>query len=135
MPALTYRLLADFVLVVHVWFVLFVIIGLLLTLVGYFMKWGWVRNPWFRWLHLAAIGVVVLQAWAGVICPLTILENWLRAKAGGVTYAGSFIAYWLRSMLFYRAEPWVFTVAYSSFGALVLASWFFVKPRPLKRKV
>jgi hypothetical protein len=134
MPALIYRLLADFVLVVHVAFVLFVINGLLLTLLGYFMKWQWVRNPWFRWLHLAAIVIVVLQAWAGVICPLTILENWLRAYAGGVTYTGSFIAYWLRSLLFYQAEPWVFTIAYSSFGALVIASWFFVKPRPFRKK-
>jgi len=134
MPALIYRLLADLTLVIHVAFVLFVIIGLLLTLVGYFANWRWVRNPWFRWSHLAAIGVVVLQAWAGVICPLTILENWLRAQAGGVTYAGSFIAYWLRSLLFYQAEPWVFTVAYSSFGALVIASWFFIKPRPFRKQ-
>ncbi len=129
---LIYRLLADLVLVLHLAFVLFVILGLVLTLAGHLLKWPWVRNPWFRWLHLAAIGIVVLQAWAGVICPLTTLENWLRAKAGAVTYAGSFIAYWLRSLLFYRAEPWVFTVAYSGFGALVAASWLLVRPRPFR---
>lgn len=134
MSALTYRLLADFVLVLHVAFVLFVIIGLVLTLVGYFMKWQWVRNPWFRWLHLAAIGIVVLQAWGGVQCPLTTLEDYFRASAGGVTYSGGFIAYWLRSLLFIQAEPWKFTVAYSLFGSLVLASWFFVRPGSFRKQ-
>lgn len=132
MPDLLYRLLADLVLVIHFAFVVFVIIGLVLTLIGYLMQWQWVRNPWFRWLHLAAIGLVVLQAWAGVICPLTTLENWLRSKAGEVTYAGSFIAHWLRTILFYRAEPWVFTIAYSAFGVLVAVSWFLVRPRPFR---
>ena len=85
-----YRLAADIVLYLHISFVIFVVAGLLLIIVGHFAGWQWIRNGWFRLAHLAAIGVVVLQAWLGVLCPLTILEMWLREKAGGAVYPGSF---------------------------------------------
>jgi hypothetical protein len=45
-------------------------------------------------------------------------------------YAGSFVAHWLESVLYYQAPGWVFAVAYTVFAALVLASWFWVPPRP-----
>ena len=123
-----YRLLADSVLVLHVAFVLFVILGLVLILIGGFAGWRWVRHRTFRWIHLAAIGIVVLQAWAGVICPLTTLENMLRAQAGQATYPGSFIAFWLRAALYYQAPPWVFTTIYTAFGLLVVVTWTWVRP-------
>lgn len=123
-----YRLLADAVLLLHVGFVLFVVLGLVLILVGGVAGWSWVRNRWFRWLHLAAIGIVVLQAWLGVVCPLTLIENALRAQAGQAGYPGEFIAFWLRYALYYQAPPWVFTVVYTAFGAMVLIAWVFVRP-------
>lgn len=126
-------LAADAILVVHVAFVCFVVFGLLLIYIGYFLGWGWVRNPWFRLLHLAAIAIVVLQAWGGVICPLTNWEMTLREQAGGATYAGSFIQHWLHELLYYTAPQWVFVLCYSLFGALVLGSWFTLRPRRLSR--
>lgn len=57
--------LADLVLITHVAFVAFVLVGLLLILLGGMLGWGWVRNPWFRSLHLAGIGLVVVQVWFG----------------------------------------------------------------------
>lgn len=125
----TYRVAADLVLIVHVLFVLFVMLGLLLIIAGGALRWSWVRNPWFRLAHCAAIVVVVLQAWLGVICPLTTVEMALREKAGDATYSGSFIAHWLGKLLFYEAPSWVFTLAYTAFGALVAASWIWVRPR------
>ena len=103
-------------------------LGLVLILVGKPLGWTWVRNRWFRIAHLVAIGIVVLQAWLGRICPLTILEMWLRRQAGDVTYAGSFISHWMESMLYYRAPAWVFTLAYTLFAALVVLAWFWVRP-------
>lgn len=121
-------LLADLVLASHVAVVVFIVSGLILTLLGGFANWKWVRNPWYRLLHLLCVVVVVLQAWAGFVCPLTTLEMWLRAKADAEIYSGSFITYWLQSVLYYQAPQWVFTVVYSVFGGLVLASWVWVRP-------
>jgi hypothetical protein len=126
---MTYLVLANAVLLLHVMIVLFIIGGLILTLVGGALQWRWVRNLAFRVLHLAAIGYVALEAWLGIVCPLTTLELWLRARAGQTVYDGDFIAFWLRKLLFFEAPPWVFTAAYSGFGLLVLLGWALVRPR------
>lgn len=123
-----YLIAADAVLLLHVAFVVFVVAGLVAVLCGEVVGWAWVRNRTFRMLHVAAIGIVVLQAWLGRICPLTILEMSLRRKAGDATYAGSFISHWLESILYYRAPAWVFTVAYTAFAALVVLAWLWVRP-------
>lgn len=130
-----YILAADFILLVHVLFVAFVVLGLVAIYVGFFLSWVWVRNFWFRVLHLVGIVIVVLQSWAGVICPLTIWEMQLRAKAGQAVYQGSFIQHWLQSLLYYDAPEWVFMLVYTVFGSLVLASWFIVKPRRHNKEV
>ena len=124
-----YSLVADAILVTHVLFVAFVVFSLILIFVGKFLSWLWVRNPWFRITHLLGIGVVVLQSWFGVICPLTIWEMDLRSKAGETIYEDSFITHWLNELLYYQAPSWVFVVCYTAFGGLVLASWFLVRPR------
>ncbi len=121
--------LADLVLARHVGVVLFVVFGLLLIFVGYFLRWAWVYNLCFRILHLLAISVVVVQSWLGIVCPLTTLEMWLREQGGGDTYSGSFIQHWLQSLLYYQAPAWVFITCYTVFGGLVLTSWFVVKPQ------
>jgi hypothetical protein len=126
-----YRILADAVLYLHAGFVLFVVAGLLLVLAGGTLGWRWVRNRRFRILHLIAIGVVVLQAWLGVLCPLTRIEVVLRARAGEAVYSGSFIAYWVERLLYYDAPPWVFSSLYTVFGVLVIASWLWVRPQPV----
>jgi hypothetical protein len=123
-----YLLLADAVLILHALFVAFVVFSLFLVLGGGLFGWGWVRNLWFRLAHLLAIGIVVLQSWLGIICPLTHWEMELRALGGETVYAGSFVAYWLHRILFYQAPDWVFTLIYSLFAALVAASWYWVRP-------
>ncbi|PTY37081.1 hypothetical protein BGP77_07315 [Saccharospirillum sp. MSK14-1] len=121
--------LANGVLMLHVFFVVFVVFGLVLIYLGYFLHWRWVYHRWLRIAHLAAIAIVVLQSWLGVVCPLTILEMKLRASAGLETYSGSFIQHWLQTLLYYSAPDWVFVLVYSVFGSLVLLSWWLVRPR------
>ena len=128
-----YLLAADALLVLHVLVVVFIVAGLVLVCAGGFLGWSWVRNPWFRILHLIAIGVVVVQAWAGELCPLTEWEQALRLRAGDVAYTGSFIAHWLGELLYWEAPMWVFALCYSLFGALVLAAWYLVRPRSLRQ--
>ena len=129
-----YRITADLVLAVHASFVLFVILGLVLIGVGGVRRWRWVQNPWFRLGHLLAIGVVAAQAWLGAICPLTSLEMALRSRAGDAVYRGSFIAHWMKTLLYYEAPLWVFAICYTAFGLLVVASWIIVPRRPLFRR-
>ena len=125
-----YLFAADAILFTHVLFVAFVVLGLLAIWAGKLLSWSWVRNPWFRLVHLVAIGVVVLQSWLGAICPLTTWEMALRERAGDTAYSGTFISHWLETLLYYQAPEWAFIVCYTVFGALVVASWFWVRPRP-----
>ena len=125
-----YRVLADAILISHALIVLFNVASLPLIWLGRFFHWRFVRNFYFRTVHLLLIGYIALQAMLGQACPLTDWENELRLKAGGEAYAGSFIAHWVRRLLFYDAEEWVFTTAYVLFFALVLATHFWAKPDP-----
>tara|TARA_R110002124_G_scaffold222176_1_gene387576 strand:+ start:1476 stop:1877 length:402 start_codon:yes stop_codon:yes gene_type:complete len=129
-----YALFADLILVLHVGFVLFVVGGLVLIVLGNLRHWQWVNHWWFRLVHLGAIAVVVAEAWLGWVCPLTTFEQWLRARAGNTSYDGSFIEYWLQQLLYYDAPSWVFLLGYSLFGLLVLGSWWLFPPthRPCK---
>jgi hypothetical protein len=124
-----YLIIADCILVLHALYIAFVVIGLLLIVLGLILKWSWVRNMWFRLAHLITIGIVIAQAWLGVICPLTIWENQLRGKGGGETYTETFVQHWLHRLIFYDAPPWVFTLLYTIFGLVVVLVWALGPPR------
>jgi polyferredoxin len=128
-PYFMYPLLADSVLLLHLAVVLFVVGGLAAIVVGSLAGWHWVHSVSFRAAHLAAIGVVVVQAWLGQTCPLTTLESWLRLQAGEARYNKGFIEHWVQSILFYDAPSWVFTVLYTLFALIVLVSWWRFPPR------
>ena len=85
-----YQLLADLVLIVHLAFVVFVLCGGLLVL-----KWRRIA-----WLHLPAVVWGAVVEFTGWICPLTPLENWLRALGGEATYRSDFIAQYLLPVLY-----------------------------------
>lgn len=85
-----HRLLADAVLVLHLAFILFVVLGGFLVL----------RRPRLAWLHLPVAGWGAWIEFAGWICPLTPLENWLRAQGGEQGYAGGFIENYLTALIY-----------------------------------
>jgi hypothetical protein len=123
-----YQLLADLVLTIHLAIVVFVVAGLAIIVVGNLSGWSRINAPLFRVTHLAAIGVVVAQAWFGAACPVTSLEMWLRTQAQASTYSGSFIEHWVHRVLYYQAPSWVFTLIYTLFGLAVLAAWWLFPP-------
>ena len=123
-------LLADAIVVVHAAIVLFVILGLVLVLLGGFLRWRWVRNPWFRVAHLAVIVFVAVQgAGFDVLCPLTTWEQDLRERAGQQGYEGSFVGRLCHDVLFVDVPLSVLNWSYVAFAALVLATFYFVRPR------
>lgn len=128
-PSSCYRLLADTILVVHFAVVLFVIGALPLVIWGNIRRWHWVNNFAFRLAHLATIALVVGQSWLGQYCGLTVLEQYLRNAAGQAPYRESFIEHWLQRLLYYQAPFWVFVLAYTVFGLLVLWAWWRFPPR------
>ena len=97
MPA--YRFWADVVVLVHALYVAFVVAGLVVVLVGAALRWRWIRNFWFRIVHLSMIGIVVMESLAGMVCPLTTWEAALREKAGDdALYPGSFLGRCIHSL-------------------------------------
>lgn len=129
-----YTSLANVILFLHVSYVGFVVLGLLLIWAGIVWRWKWVRNRWFRGIHLAMILIVVVEAWIGITCPLTTLENWFRKQSGQQLYDGDFIAIWLHDLIFLELPPWVFTCAYSLFGLAVVGTLWFSPPQFRSKK-
>lgn len=117
-------LLADAILIVHFLFVLFVVGGLLLTWIGAWRGWRWIRSLKFRIAHVIAIVVVAGESLLGIVCPLTEWEDQLR----GTTGEKSFIARWMHQLMFFSAPEWVFTVLYVAFAVVVLATFWLVPP-------
>ena len=87
---MVYRALANAVVIIHVLFVAFVVLG------G-FLAWRWRR---VAWVHLPAAVWGIALEFGGWICPLTPLENALRARAGLAGYSGGFVEHHLIAWLY-----------------------------------
>ena len=120
---------ADLVTLIHAAYVAVVVLGFVAILVGWAAGWDWVRNRYFRIVHVAMILLVCCEALVGTTCPLTVWENMLRVKGGESGYSRDFVGYWLDSLIFYQAPLWVFTTAYLTFGALVIVTFWLVPMR------
>lgn len=85
-----YRFLANLVVVLHVAFILFAVLGGFLVL-----RWrrcAWVHVPAFLW--------AALIAFAGWVCPLTPVENWLRERGGAIAYSSGFAEHYILPVLY-----------------------------------
>jgi hypothetical protein len=82
--------MADLIVLLHVAFVVFVVLGGLLAL----------RWPRVIWLHVPAVIWGALVEFTGWICPLTPLENRLRRASGEASYQGDFIAHYILPALY-----------------------------------
>jgi hypothetical protein len=124
-----YGFLADLMVAIHVAYVLYVVIGQLLILIGWWRGWQWVRNPWFRITHLIAIGLVVLVEFLNLDCPLTVWERQFRELAGQPFSGETILARFLHALIFYDFPPWVLTSIHLVFGLLVLITFLCCPPR------
>jgi len=85
-----FRALADATVVLHLGFVLFVVLGGLI--VARWRRVAWVHVPaacWGAWIEFA-----------GWVCPLTPIENWLREQGGGTAYTSGFVEHYLIPILY-----------------------------------
>ena len=118
-------MVADALLILHFVIAAFIAGGLVLVWLGAAFGWRWIRDPWFRYVHLGAIAFVASEALLGIACPLTVWEDLLR---GGVQ-PESFVARWVHRLLYYRAPEWIFTAAYALWTAATLLTLWLVPPR------
>ena len=126
-----YSFLADLVTLIHFAYVSSVVVGQLLILAGIALRWQWIRNPWFRCIHLAMILIVAFEALGDIQCPLTVWDSQLRALAGQETPEGTFIGRLLLSILYFDATKYagLLTSIYYGFAGLVLATFILAPPR------
>ena len=129
-----YSILADCVVCIHLAYVAFVVVGLLLILIGGLYHWRWTRKSSFRLIHLGMIAIVVVESLLNYTCPLTTLEGYLRRQAGEATHVGSFMGRLAHDLLFFDLPPSVFAVIYCSFGGLVVATFLWFPPNILTRR-
>ena len=123
-----WRALADGVAVLHAAYVMFVVAGLAAILVGASYGARWARNFWLRMIHFASIALVLAETVVGRTCPLTVLENRLRAEGGESPYPFDFIGYWTHRFIFYDWPFWVFDALYAGFTLAVLLTLILVPP-------
>lgn len=117
-----YRLLADFVLILHLLFIGFVIFGGLLAL----------RSPWIALAHIPAACWGAFIELTGGLCPLTVMEVGLRRIAGDAGYSGSFVEHYLLPIIYpagltrdiqFGLAGFVILISLSIYGRLVYRLW------------
>jgi hypothetical protein len=106
---MAYGFLADTLTMIHMAFVAFILLG------------GFVVLRWPRavWLHGPAALWGVFVEWAGWVCPLTPLENWLRLRGQGQGYSGGFVEHYLVPVLYPAALSMRIQVLLGTFVVLV----------------
>ena len=87
---MNFRLAADSVLLLHLAFIVFALFGAVLA-----ARWRWMPL-----LHLPAAAWGFFVEFTGRICPLTVLENELRIRAGQSGYAQSFVEHYLLNVIY-----------------------------------
>ena len=121
---MAYAILADFVVLVHLAFIVFVLLGGFLAL----------RRRAIAWVHLPAAAWGAAIEFSGWICPLTPLENHLRALSGGVAYGGDFVSAYLLAIVYPggldRDVQMVLGLVVVALNALAYALWWRQRPRP-----
>jgi hypothetical protein len=117
--------LAGAVLAVHLAVIAFNLFGLVAIPLGGWLGWRWVRVRWWRWLHLASMAVVAVQAVAGRACFLTILQAGLSGAAGA---PAPLIMGVVNRLIFWPLPLWAFAVFYVLLLAYVLALLKLVPP-------
>lgn len=122
-----YKILADIIVIVHLLWILFMLVGFILTLRGFFWK-GFFDRWLFRTLHLFGIAYVGLLAIMGKYCPLTLWEYSLREKYDStLTYPGSFMIYYAERLVYPDINPLIILIP-TTFIAIFTVVVFIIRP-------
>jgi hypothetical protein len=120
---------ANLIAVAHLAYFLFIVGGMVAIVLALRRDVSWVRNPWFRILHVAAIYVVLAEEVTGLPCPLNVLQWGARQAAIGSTQASAGVGGLLDYLLYHTVSPLALDVMYWSFGVMVVVLLWVIPPR------
>ncbi|MQY53541.1 MAG: DUF2784 family protein [Firmicutes bacterium] len=125
---MSHKIFADAIIVVHFLYILFMLLGFLLTGYALFFREKFFDRWLFRSLHLLGIFYVASLSILGKYCPLTILENELRLRYEvSLVYSGSFIVHYLEKLVYPDVNPLVIQIP-TVFLAIFTIVVFIVRP-------
>lgn len=130
---MVYKILADIIVITHFLVILFMFLGFFLTLKGFFNSKFF--DKWlFRTLHLFGMVYIGLLAVLRQYCPLTIMENTLRARYNPeLTYPGSFIVYYIEKLVYPDINPVMIIIPTTTLAVFTLVVFIIRPPKRLKR--
>ena len=117
-------LFSEIILLLHLLIFLFITSSFILIPIGYFQKWEWVKNKYYRSIHLILMGIISIETILGFMCPLTILENYFRDDIkvdNKLTEIAHQILYW-------DLPNYQFIILYILSFSYLIFLWFFFKP-------
>lgn len=111
-----YNALADAVVVLHLLWIVFLVLG---AIPG--SRWAWVK-----WTHLGALAFSIALQIFHWVCPLTHLEVWLRRRGGGAAYADTFIGHYIERLVYAELPPWA--LLFVTIVIVVVSLWVYFRP-------
>jgi len=126
----SYHIIADIILVVHLVWIVFMLYGFVLTIRAFWRPAFW--NRWlFRSIHLGGIIIVAGLEILGKYCPLTLWENALRHRYNPANnYPGNFILGYIERLIYPDVSPLVYLLP--TYGIALFTLVMFVVKRPAK---
>src|SRR5438874_740786 len=124
-----YRLLADFIVAIHIGYVFYIVVGIGLIFLGLWRKWNWIRNPWFRLTHFAAILTVILEMILKTRCVLRVWKLKFRSLGGQPVAEPPFMGVLMPYVFFAVAPAWLTNGLYYVFALVIVLMLVLVPPR------
>ena len=117
-------LFSEIVLLFHFCIFLFIMLSFFLIPFGYYQKWEWVKNRYYRLIHLILMGIIFIETILGFMCPLTILENFLRNNI----QINNKITQIIHQIMYWNLPTYQFIILYLLSLLYLIFLWFFFKP-------
>jgi len=128
-----YRIFSEAIIAIHFLFILFMLLGFLLTVYAIFFRSKFFDWWLFRSLHLLGIFYVASLSILGKYCPLTLLENQLMSRyESSSVYSGSFIVHYLEKLVYPDVNPLTIQTP-TIFIAMFTIVVFIIRPPKKKR--
>ena len=120
---------SEIVLLFHFFIFLFMVSSFFFIPFGYYKNWKWVKNKNYRLIHLFLMGIILIETILGFMCPLTILENFLRAE---IKVNNKFTEI-IHQIMYWNFSNYQFIILYLLSFLYLIFLWFFFKPNLEKK--